>query len=105
MTALPSSLKTGLNGLLRTLRSSPAGCIAVPLDAQLGPEEVKTLLLDAGAEIVLHSNKTADQLAGFQEQFRKSSGRDPLLIDFDSSRIPGNRKRAANRIPADMRSG
>lgn len=62
-----------------------SGCIAVPLDALLGPEEVKTLLLDAGAEIVLHSNKTTDQLAGFAEQFRKSMGRDPMGIDFDST--------------------
>jgi long-chain acyl-CoA synthetase len=62
-----------------------SGCIAVPLDAQLGPEEVKTLLLDAGTGIALQSNKTAGQLAGFAEHFRKSLGRDPLLIDFDSS--------------------
>ncbi len=62
-----------------------AGCIAVPLDAQLGPEEVKTLLLDAGAGIVLHSNKTAGQLPGFAEHFRRTFNRAPLLIDFDSS--------------------
>ena len=61
-----------------------SGCTAVPLDAQLGPEEVKTLLLDAGTTIVLHSNKTAGQLAGFAEHFRKSLGRNLLLIDFDS---------------------
>ncbi len=62
-----------------------SGCIAVPLDAQLGPDEIKTLLLDAEAGIVLHSNKTADQLAYFAEHFRKSFGRGPLLIDFDST--------------------
>ncbi len=62
-----------------------AGCIAVPLDAQLGPQEVKTLMLDSGAGIVFHSAKTAGQLACFQEQFGKSVGRDPVFIDFDSS--------------------
>jgi len=62
-----------------------SGGIAVPLDVQLGPEEVKTLLLDAETEIVLHSNKTAGRLTGFVEHFRKTVGRDPLLIDFDSA--------------------
>jgi len=62
-----------------------SGCIAVPLDAQLGPEEVKTLLLDAGAGIVLHSNKTADQLVVFREHFLRSSGKAPLMIELDSS--------------------
>ncbi|MBI5847071.1 MAG: AMP-binding protein [Nitrospirae bacterium] len=61
------------------------GCIAVPLDAQLGPEEVKTLLLDAGTGIVLQSDKTAGQLTVFAEHFRKSAGKDPQFIDFDSS--------------------
>ena len=62
-----------------------SGGIAVPLDAQLGPEEVRTLLLDAGAGIVLHSNRTADQLAAFAEHHRKPPDRDPLLINFDST--------------------
>ncbi len=70
-----------------------SGCIAVPLDAQLGPEEVKTLLLDAGTGVVLHSNKTADQLAGFTEHFRKSMSRDPLFIDFDSTEYRETEKR------------
>ena len=70
-----------------------SGCIAVPLDAQLGPDEVKTLLLDAETGIVLHSNKTAGQLAGFAKHFRESLGRDPLLIDFDSTEYPEIEKR------------
>jgi long-chain acyl-CoA synthetase len=71
-----------------------AGCIVVPLDAQLGPEEVKTLLLDAGTEIVLHSNKTTDQLAGLAEQSRKSAGRELLLINFDSKEYREIEKRS-----------
>jgi long-chain acyl-CoA synthetase len=70
-----------------------SGCIAVPLDAQLGSEEVKTLLLDAETEIILHSNKTAGQLAGFKEHCLKSLGRAPLLIDFDSTEYRGIEKR------------
>ncbi len=61
-----------------------SGCIAVPLDMQHGPEEVRTLLLDAGAGIVLQSNKTSGQLIVFSEHFRQSAGRDALLINFDS---------------------
>ncbi|MBI5075769.1 MAG: AMP-binding protein [Nitrospirae bacterium] len=62
-----------------------SGCIVVPLDAQLAPAEVQTLLNDAEAHVVLHSNKTAGQIAGYAEHFRRSSGRDLLLIDFDST--------------------
>jgi len=77
-----------------------AGCIAVPLDAQLGPEEVKTLLLDAGAGIVLHSSKTAGQLEGFTEHFLKSGDRDPLLINFDSAEYRELEKRSlAESLP------
>ncbi|MDP2158202.1 MAG: AMP-binding protein [Nitrospirota bacterium] len=75
-----------------------SGCIAVPLDAQLGPEEVKTLLLDAGADIVLHSSKTAAQIADFAEQFRKSIDRPPLLIDFDSTEYREIEKRPQAEI-------
>ncbi|MBI5635308.1 MAG: AMP-binding protein [Nitrospirae bacterium] len=71
-----------------------SGCIAVPLDAQLGPEEVKTLLIDSEAGIILHSNKTAGQLGFFAEHFRKAAGRDPLLIDFDSTEYRAIEKRA-----------
>lgn len=39
-----------------------AGGVAVPVDAQLGVEEVSTLFLDAGARFVYHSEKTASSL-------------------------------------------
>ena len=81
-----------------------SGCIAVPLDAQLGPAEVKTLLTDAEADIVLHSSKTGGQLAVFTGHFRKSTGRDPLLIDFDTTEYREIEKRPpAESLPACSR--
>jgi long-subunit acyl-CoA synthetase (AMP-forming) len=35
-----------------------AGGIAVPIDSQLGPEEIQNLLSDSGAKIVFHSRMT-----------------------------------------------
>lgn len=77
------------------------GCIAVPLDLQLGPEEITTLLLDAETGIVLHSSKTAGQLTVFAEHFRKSHGSAPRFIDFDSTEYREIKKeRQAESLPA-----
>src|SRR5208282_4768621 len=35
-----------------------AGGVAVPLDAQLGPEEIRNLASDSEAKMIFHSNKT-----------------------------------------------
>lgn len=58
-----------------------AGGIAVPIDAQLGPDEVSTLLLDAEADIVFHSRKTTDALASYQNSHPDNARL--LLVDFD----------------------
>jgi long-chain acyl-CoA synthetase len=60
-----------------------AGGIAVPIDAQLGPEEVQNLLFDAGVRVVFHSSKTAAQLALFEKRCREVFGTDCILVDFD----------------------
>ncbi len=46
---------------------SLSGCIAIPIDEQLGPDETKNLLLDSGTRAVFHSEKTS-------EQVRKAAG-------------------------------
>jgi long-chain acyl-CoA synthetase len=39
-----------------------AGCVAVPIDAQLGAFEVRNLLADSGTVLVFHSAKTASNI-------------------------------------------
>ena len=41
-----------------------AGGIAVPIDTQLGPNEIENLLIDSGAVLVFHSEKTALNVKG-----------------------------------------
>jgi long-chain acyl-CoA synthetase len=62
-----------------------AGGIAVPLDAQLGPEEVSTLLLDSGAELVFCSSKTEGQLSLFIKEYSVIYGKAPMALNFDDS--------------------
>ncbi len=67
------------------LATSLAGGVAVPIDAQLGPDEVSNLLKDCEADIVFHSQKTLlnvnIQLKNVSEALKK----DIVLIDFDST--------------------
>lgn len=63
---------------------SLAGGVGVPLDIQLGPQEIGNLLADSGAKVVFHS-------AGTEENIRKSlhilstdSGGEVLQISFES---------------------
>lgn len=59
------------------LAISLSGGIAVPIDSQLGPDEIKNLLSDSGSKVIFHSLKT-------EENVRKAV-RDLLtLINFDS---------------------
>jgi long-chain acyl-CoA synthetase len=59
----------------------------VPIDAQLGPDEVQNLLLDAEARVVFHSTKTAAQLGVFEQRYFDIYEKAPLLIDVDSPRF------------------
>jgi len=61
-----------------------AGGSAVPLDAQLSAEEVLNLLSDAGAKIVFHSSKTADQLSALHGPSDKIPGFRITPINFDT---------------------
>jgi long-chain acyl-CoA synthetase len=60
-----------------------AGGTAVPIDAQLGPEEIGNLLLDSESKAVFHSEKTGPQVLAAGEKLAA-----PSLVDFDS---PGYR--------------
>ncbi len=62
-----------------------AGGAAVPLDAQLGAEEVLNLLSDAGAKFVFHSSKTADQLSAWKEHAGQVQDSPMMLLNFDSA--------------------
>ena len=61
-----------------------AGGSAVPLDAQLSAEEVLNLLSDAGARIVFHSSKTADQLSALRQRAGEVPGSRITTVNFDT---------------------
>jgi long-chain acyl-CoA synthetase len=61
-----------------------AGGVAVPLDAQLGPEEIKTLASDAEAKMIFLSGKTLDSATKAQEKMAGDHGRSVSLLNFDS---------------------
>ncbi len=44
------------------LAISLSGCIAIPIDVQLGMEEIHNLIADAGAMVVFHSERTSQQV-------------------------------------------
>jgi long-chain acyl-CoA synthetase len=62
------------------LAISLSGGVAVPIDAQLGPHEIKNLLTDSESKIVFHSSKTEDNV---KEAVKEIS----TLINFDSSKF------------------
>jgi len=76
-----------------------AGGIAVPMDAQLGANEVKNLLDDSGAILIVHSERTEANAKGqikaisvdspeFQDIFRTPSGEHyPALVEEDLASI------------------
>ncbi|MEJ2696891.1 MAG: AMP-binding protein [Candidatus Sulfobium sp.] len=61
-----------------------AGGTAVPIDSQLGPEEIANLLGDSESKTVFHSRKTGPNLLAAREIISSASGVSPLLVDFDS---------------------
>jgi long-chain acyl-CoA synthetase len=62
-----------------------AGCIAVPLDAQFGPGEIRILLEDSGAVFVFHSAETAPALAEALQGI--PSGSEVATCAFDSGKF------------------
>ena len=85
-----------------------AGGVAVPLDSQLGTEEIQNLLYDSGAKIVFHSRMT---VAAIQTAAEKLSGLDRLLkpIDIDSQEFrshaqSGEAVRFPEASPVDIAS-
>jgi long-chain acyl-CoA synthetase len=61
-----------------------AGGVAVPLDAQLGPAEIRTLASDSGAKMIFLSEKTLNTAATAQESMAKDHGQSISLLNFDS---------------------
>jgi long-chain acyl-CoA synthetase len=74
-----------------------AGGVAVPLDAQLGPAEVRTLAADSEAKMIFLSGKTLDTAAAATEGTQAHNGHSAVLLDFDSPEY----EKALRTIPLD----
>ncbi|MCG2722821.1 MAG: AMP-binding protein [Thermodesulfovibrionales bacterium] len=64
------------------LAISLAGAVAVPIDAQLGPEEIKNLLADSESRVIFHSAKTRENLLNALNLL--SSSFPPVSVNFDA---------------------
>lgn len=62
-----------------------AGGIAVPVDSQLGHEEIKNLLSDSGAKIIFFSQKTIQNVLASSEELQAGREEQIGLINFDSN--------------------
>jgi long-chain acyl-CoA synthetase len=63
------------------LAISLAGAVAVPIDAQYGPEEIKTLLADSESRIIFHSSKTQENLLNALKDLSSSFSAVPVNFD------------------------
>ena len=61
-----------------------AGGVAVPVDSQLGHEEIRNLIHDSESKIIFHSHKTSANVAASLEKLPKGGQELPMLINFDS---------------------
>jgi long-chain acyl-CoA synthetase len=66
------------------LAISLSGGIAVPIDAQLGPDEIRNLLSDSESKVVFHSSKTEENIRKAVEEIVTSHGLRVTRINFDS---------------------
>ena len=66
-----------------------SGGVAVPLDAQLGPEEIRNLVSDSEAKMVFHSGKTLQNVAAASEKIVGEGGGKIALLNFDSTEYEG----------------
>ncbi len=62
-----------------------SGGIAVPIDAQLGPDEIRNLLLNCEPDIVFHSSKTFSNVTKHLKDISESLKGNISLVDFDSA--------------------
>lgn len=60
-----------------------SGGIAVPIDAQLGPDEIANLLVHSESRFVFHSAVTSGNIGKAAEKLRRQKHGDILLMDFD----------------------
>jgi long-chain acyl-CoA synthetase len=61
-----------------------AGGVAVPLDSQLGPDEIRNLLDNSGAEFLFYSGRTAEQAKASFEKLSNAAGRKIVSVNVDS---------------------
>lgn len=66
------------------LAISMSGAIAVPIDAQLGPDEIKNLLSDSESKIVFYTLKTEENVRKAAQDILKDYPSSVTLINFDS---------------------
>lgn len=66
------------------LAISLAGGIGVPIDVQLGPDEIKNLLDDSETKVIFHSLKTEDNV---RSALIKLNNQEVLLINFDTPKF------------------
>jgi long-chain acyl-CoA synthetase len=65
------------------LAISLSGGVAVPVDAQFGPDEIKNLLSDSESKVVFHSLKTGENVRKAVEDIVTSYGLRVTRINFD----------------------
>ena len=80
-----------------------AGGVAVPLDAQLGPAEIRTLAADSEAKMIFLSGKTLHTAAVATKEGQTNDGRTAVLLDFDSPEYDkALRTRLLDAFPASL---
>jgi long-chain acyl-CoA synthetase len=70
---------------LAYLATALAGGVAVPIDAKLGPEEIRNLVKDCEPDVVFHSRQTLTTVTMHLGNISESLNRRIHLIDFDSA--------------------
>ncbi|OHE56168.1 MAG: hypothetical protein A2Z47_06750 [Thermodesulfovibrio sp. RBG_19FT_COMBO_42_12] len=66
------------------LAISLSGGVAVPVDAQLGPDEIRNLLSDSESKVIFLSSKTEENIRKAVEDIVTSYGLRVIRINFDS---------------------
>ena len=66
------------------LAISLSGAIAVPIDAQLGTDEIRNLLADSESKVLFHSTKTEGNARQAASEIADSPSFSVTLISFDS---------------------
>jgi long-chain acyl-CoA synthetase len=67
------------------LAVSMSGGIAVPIDAQLGPEEIRNLLSDSATRILFHSSITGENVKKISDKVSPNQQPSPVRINFEIS--------------------